>query len=174
MKEGGMKRTLAVAALTLLSVLSIAVAGAQGRGGGDSASGQVSAFTLVFDGFSFVTTASIDFSATSSSIGTDANGRFRETFRSQDPDGVITGEIRCLRVAGPLFEARGVVTDVRNVPSFVSQGFVLRGSDSGKFSTTADTFNREYILTQQTELSCLAPTPGGPVVDGDIIVHDAP
>jgi hypothetical protein len=169
-----MKRILVALTLALLLSLAVCVgvAGAQGQGGNDSATGRV---LSAEDGLGTISGLDISFSAKSSSIGTDATGRFREEFTNTDPNGVITGQVRCLRVSGGLFEARGVVTDVQNIPGFTSRGFWLIGSDSGKFSTTRDTFNRFYFQNPQTEGSCLAPAPGADqVIDGEITVHDAP
>jgi hypothetical protein len=169
-----MKRLLA--ALTLALLLSLAmcvgVAGAQGQGGNDSATGHVSTVGIAGQ---FAFTQDVSFSAKSSSIGGPATGRFREEFTNTDPNGVITGQVRCLRVLSDVFEARGVVTDVQNVPGFTSQGFILRGSDPGKFSNTRDTFSRIYSLAPQTEASCAFPSGGSlQVLSGDITVHDAP
>jgi hypothetical protein len=165
-----MKRLLAALTLALLVSL-IAVSGATGApgsgGNNDSASG-----TVNFLG------QQETFSATSSSIGTDARGHWRETTTNLDPDRVITGEIRCLRVTtisglGAVFEARGVIVDVRNDPFFSAQGFLLRGSDPGKFSNNPDTYQSFLMSTPQLEDSCVAPTTGSPVQDGQIIVKDA-
>jgi hypothetical protein len=169
-----MKRLLAALMLALLVslVLAAGATGAPGSGGGnmDSASGTVN-----------FTSGQETFSAKSSSIGTDAQGYWKETFTSLDPNQVITGEIRCLRVStspvpgvGALFEARGVIVDVRNAsPFFNAQGFILRGSDSGKFSASSDTYLSSLTTAPQLEDSCLAPTTGSTVADGEIVVKDA-
>jgi hypothetical protein len=167
-----MKRLLAALTLALLVslVLAVGATGAPGSGGGndDSASGTV-------DEFSTHET----FSAKSSSIGTNAQGSWKSTSTNLDPNQVITGEIRCLRVAtvsgvGAVFEARGVIVDVRNAgPFFSQQGFILRGSDSGRFSTEPDTYRSDFTPTPQLEDSCLAPTAGSLVRDGEIVVKDA-
>jgi hypothetical protein len=169
-----MKRLLATLTMALLVsfVLATVASGAPGAGGGnnDSASGTVNQFGQ-----------QETFSAKSSSIGTNAQGSWKETSTNTDPNQVITGEIRCLRVStspvpgvGALFEARGVIVDVRNAsPFFNAQGFVLRGSDSGKFSTSSDTYFSQLTLAPQLEDSCAAPTTGSPVADGEIIVKDA-
>jgi hypothetical protein len=170
-----MKRLFAALSLALLLSLAVCVgvAGAQGQGGNDSATGSVSTVSTP-SGFRLA--ANISFSAKSSSIGTNASGRYRHVLTDTDPNGVITGEVRCLRVSGRLFEARGVVTDVRNAPGFSNiQGFYIHGSDDGKFSNVRDTFDWTYFSNPQTETSCLLPTPGFfEVVNGDITVHDAP
>jgi hypothetical protein len=163
-----MKKLLATLTIALLAsfVLAAVASGAPASGGGnnDSASGTVNQFG-----------AQETFSAKSSSIGTNAQGQWKFTSTNQDPNQVITGDIRCLRVSGALFEARGVIVDVRNgSPFFIAQGFILRGSDSGKFSTVPDTYQSQFTTTPQLEDSCLAPTTGMPIVqDGEIIVKDA-
>jgi hypothetical protein len=163
-----MKMLLAALTLALLVslVLAVGATGAPGSGGGnmDSASGSVNFFG-VHD----------TFSAKSSSLGTDAQGYWKRTNPNTDPNTVITGDIRCLEVSGNLFEARGVIVDARNTGGpFVPQGFILRGSDGGKFqSVPPDTYSASFTSTPQLEGSCLAPGPGSPVQDGEIIVKDA-
>jgi hypothetical protein len=169
-----MKKLIAALSLALLVsvVLAASATGAPGSGGGnnDSASGTVNNFGQ-----------QETFSAKSSSIGTDAQGSWKLTSTNTDPNQVITGQIRCLRVStspvpgvGALFEARGVIVDVRNAsPFFNAQGFILRGSDSGKFSTSSDTYTSFLTTAPQLEDSCVAPTTGSPVADGEIIVKDA-
>src|SRR5215210_4550509 len=132
-----MKRLLATLTMALLvsCVLATVASGAPGSGGGsnDSASGTVNLNVGNKD----------TFSARSSSIGTDAQGSWKFTNTNTDPNQTITGDIRCLRVSGDTFEARGVIVDVRNAgPFFSLRGFILHGSDSGKFSTTQDTYQR--------------------------------
>ena len=169
-----MKRLLAALTLALLLSLAVCVgvAGAQGQGGNDSATGRVSTVGIAGQ---FAFNQDVSFSAKSSSIGGPATGRYREEFTNTDPNGVITGQVRCLRVISGVFEARGVVTDVQNSPGFTAQGFILRGSDSGKFSSTRDTFDRQYVPAPQTEASCAVPSPAFlQVLSGDITVHDAP
>jgi hypothetical protein len=166
-----MKRLLAALTLALVvsSVLAVGATAAPGSGGGnmDSASGTVTQVGI----FGFQDT----FSAKSSSLGTDAQGYWKRTTTNTDPNTVITGDIRCLRVSGNLFEARGVIVDTRNTggPGF-PQGFVVRGSDGGKFqSTPPDTYDATLFSTPQLEDSCLAPAPWFPVQNGEIIVKDA-
>jgi hypothetical protein len=168
-----MKRLLAALTLALLVslVLAVGATGAPGSGGGnmDSASGTVNQFGA----------AQESFSAKSSSIGTDAQGHYKLTNPDQDPNFVLTGEIRCLRVStspvpgvGAQFEARGVFVDVRG-GTIPFQGFILFGSDSGKFSNSSDTYSRVFTTTPQLEDSCAPPTLGSPVQNGEIIVKDA-
>jgi hypothetical protein len=163
-----MKKLIAALSLALLVsvVLAASATGAPGTGGGnnDSASGTVN-FGSGYD----------TFSAKSSAIGTDAQGSWKRTITTADPNTIITGDIRCLRVAGDTFEARGVIVDVRPSTSGTSfpQGFILRGSDSGKFSTAPDTYSQFFTPTPQLEDSCLVPTPGSIVQNGEIVVKDA-
>jgi hypothetical protein len=166
-----MKRLLATLTMALLVSVALATvaSGAPGSGGGnhDSASGSVTEFDV-----------KQTFSARSSSIGTNAQGSWRATVTSSDPNTTFTGDIRCLRVAtvsgvGAVFEARGVIVNIHNNPGFTAQGFVLQGSDSGKFSHEPDTFVGFPTDEPQLEGSCLAPTPASPVQDGEIIVKDA-
>jgi hypothetical protein len=167
-----MNRLLTALALGLLVSLvpAAAATGAPGSGGGnmDSASGSVNFFGV-----------QDTFSAKSSSIGTDAQGQWKATATSSDPNATLTGDIRCLRVAtitgvGAVFEARGVIVDVRNAQGFIDQGFILRGSDSGKFSHEPDTYDRFTTFEPQLEGSCVAPTAGFfQVQDGEIVVKDA-
>jgi hypothetical protein len=75
---------------------------------------------------------------------------------------------------GAAFEARGVIVDVRSPNPFFAQGFILQGSDSGKFSTEPDTYSRSFTTAPQLEDCCLPPSGGrNPVLDGEIIVKDA-
>ena len=166
-----MKKLFAALALALLAslVLAAVATGAPGSGGGnqDSASGTVNYFGI----------ETHTFSAKSSSFGTDAQGHWKVTNTNADPDVTATGEIRCLRVAtvpgvGAVFEARGVIVDAKNFSPFY-QGFILTGSDSGKFSTEPDTYSWQGTPTPQLEDSCSAPTAGFPVQDGEITVKDA-
>jgi hypothetical protein len=160
-----MKKLIAALSLALLvsMVLAASATGAPGAGGGnnDSASGTVN-FGSFYD----------TFSAKSSSLGTDAQGSWKRTNTTSDPNQIITGDIRCLRVVGDTFEARGVIVDV-HPGAFFAQGFVLRGSDSGKFSSAPDTYLASFTPTPQLEDSCLLPTPGSIVQNGEIVVKDA-
>jgi hypothetical protein len=80
----------------------------------------------------------IHFSATkSSSSGTAASGRFRETWPDYDPNVVMTGEVRCLQVIGGAFDARGEITDVRNYPDSFPGGSAIRGSRLGAATATS-------------------------------------
>ena len=163
-----MKRLLAALTLALLVslVLAVGATGAPGPTGGgnmDSASGNVLQF-----GFHDT------FSAKSSSLGTNAQGSWKRTETDTDPNTVITGDIRCLRVQGNLFEARGVIVDTRNTGTFILQGFILRGSDGGKFqSVPPDTYSASFTLLPQLEDSCMVPGLAPPVQEGEIIVKDA-
>lgn len=111
--------------------------------------------------------------ARSSSVGTDVSGRFRVTVTSVDPNLVLAGEVTCLRVveAGgqALFSAAGVIT--RQPAGFEARSFLVVGSDSGKFSTAADTFNG-VVLDTPPPPECPTPSLGDPVADGEVVIHN--
>lgn len=155
-----MKRLLAALSLALLASLAVGVGVASASHGTDYARGNVDQ-------------GSIDwrFSASSNFNGTEPRGTIRATFRNNDPDLVVTADVTCLTVVDGLFEARGVVTDVRG-GTFFADSVIIRGSDAGKFSTTPDTFSGGFSsLTDPGP--CAAPTPGITVQDGEIVVHDS-
>jgi hypothetical protein len=160
-----MKRLVAVLFLALLVLLVVGVGAASGQGKGEGGNDSAS-------GWARQGTNEDTFSAKSSELGTNASGQWRRTNANQDPNLVFTGQVKCLRVNGSLFEARGEITDVRGGSSPL-RGFIIRGSDSGKFSTAPDTYTGGLTLDPQTETSCLAPTSGFPVTEGEITVKDA-
>jgi hypothetical protein len=134
--------------------------------GTDSASGHVNNFGFQID---------VDFSARSSSVGTAARGRARFTLDNFDPNIVLSGEVTCLLVVGgvagqpALASIGGVITDQ---PAGVGlTNFTIFASDDGKFSQTPDTMEVALHNVPQDEL-CPAPTPGTPVADGEVVIHN--
>jgi hypothetical protein len=159
-----MKRILLALSLALLVSLLVGVGVASASHGTDYAKGNVDQFGTDWR-----------FSATSNFNGTQASGTIRVTQANNDPNLVITADVTCLRVVDGLFEARGVVTDVRGGTTFANS-VIIRGSDEGKFSTTPDTFSGGFSSSTDPG-PCVAPTPGVPVgnqvQDGEIVVHDS-
>jgi hypothetical protein len=154
-----MKRLLV--ALSMAMVVSLALgAAAYAAGGSDYAKGNVDQNGTDWR-----------FSATSNFNGTQPSGTIKITFANNDPNLVVSADVTCLNVVNGLFEARGVVTDVRG-GSLFANSVVIRGSDAGKFSTTPDTF-QGFFQFQTDPGPCLAPTPGSPVQDGEVIVQDS-
>lgn len=155
-----MKKLLAALSLALLASLVVGVGVASASHGTDYAKGTVDQFG-----------ADWRFSATSNFNGTQASGTIRLTQANSDPNLVITAKVTCLRVVDGMFEARGVVTDVRGGTTFANS-VIIRGSDEGKFSTTPDTF-AGFFSSLTDPGPCGVPSPGSPVQDGKVIVHDS-
>ena len=155
-----MKKLLAALSLALLASLVVGVGVASASHGTDYAKGTVDQFDTDWR-----------FSATSNFNGSQASGIIRYTAANNDPNVVITADVTCLRVVDGMFEARGVVTDVRGGTFFVNS-VIIRGSDDGKFSTTPDTFAGFFSSTLDPG-PCGVPSPGSPVQDGEIVVHDS-
>jgi hypothetical protein len=70
-----------------------------------------------------------------------------------------------------LFEARGVVTDIRGRTPPEPNFLIVRGSDAGKRSTTPDTFTGS--LGSGPDSGPCEAGPGGPVQDGEVVVQDS-
>jgi hypothetical protein len=155
-----MKRLLGALTLALLVSLAVGVGVASASHGTDYARGTVDQGTTDWR-----------FSASSNFNGTQASGTIRATFTNEDPNRVITADVTCLRVVDGMFEARGVVTDVRGGTTPFNS-VTIRGSDQGKFSNTPDTFSG-FFSTLTDPGPCLAPTAGQPVQDGEVVVHDS-
>lgn len=155
-----MKRLFAALGLALLLSLVVGVGVASASHGTDYAKGTVDQFG-----------ADWRFNATSNFNGSQASGTIRFTQANSDPNLVITADVTCLRVVDGLFEARGVVTNVRGGTT-IANSVVIRGSDEGKFSTTPDTFSGSFSLSIDPG-PCGVPSPGFPVQDGEIVVHDS-
>jgi len=156
-----MKRLLAALSLALLVSLAVGVGVASADHGTDYAKGNVDQGATEWR-----------FSATSNFNGTEPSGTIRVIQRNNDPDLVMTAKVTCLTVVDGMFEARGVITDVRGGTTFANS-VIIRGSDEGKFSTTPDTFSGG--LSSLTDPGpCVAPSSGFfPVQDGEVIVHDS-
>jgi hypothetical protein len=155
-----MRRLLVALSLALLASLAVAVGVATASHGTDYARGTVDQGS-----------ADWRFTATSNFNGTEPRGTIRLTFANEDPNLVLTADVTCLRVVDGLFEARGVVTDVRGGTTIINS-LIIRGSDEGRFSTTRDTFAGLASLSTEPG-PCALPTPGSPVQDGEIVVHDS-
>jgi hypothetical protein len=156
-----MKRLLAALTLALLVSFAVGAGVAYADHGTDYARGNVDQGAQ-----------EVRFSASSNFNGTEARGTVRFIFRNNDPDLVVTGEVTCLTVVDGLFEAHGIITDVRGGTTSANQ-FIIRGSDSGKFATTPDTFTG-FTVFSPTPIECpTTPFPGSPVTDGEVIVHDS-
>lgn len=155
------------APLLAFALLALTPAVAVADHGTDSASGRgrVSNF------------ADIDFSARSSSVGTNASGRASISFTNNDPDQTYSGEVTCLRVVGattttPAMATIGVLITKAPFGS-TFQSFVLSVSDGGKFSGVPDTANWSFSSAPPPS-DGLCPTPfGGVPVDGEIKIHDS-
>jgi hypothetical protein len=65
-----------------------------------------------------------------------------------------------------------VTTDVRGDPTQDLNSWFIRGSDEGKSSNTPDTFSGNASPTTDPGLGAV-PTPGSPVQDGEVVVHDS-
>jgi hypothetical protein len=160
-EEKEMKRLLAALTLALLVSFAVGAGVAYADHGTDYARGNVDQGTQ-----------EVRFSASSNFNGTEARGTVRFLFRNNDPDLVVTGEVTCLTVVDDQFEAHGIVTDVRGGTTGANQ-FLIRGSDSGKFDTTPDTFSGFTFFSLTLPTCPTIPTPAGPVTDGEVIVHDS-
>jgi hypothetical protein len=167
----------AAAVLGLVSIaVSLTPAPATADHGVDSAQGK---YTATGTGFG---TVQVDFSARSSSIGTDSRGSARWTFPQHDPNTVVTGEVTCLRVlststpSGAVATIGGRLTRVHGdgIPLCPTcQGFLIQVSDAGKFSNVPDTEFFQFTPTAPPQDACPTPTGGGvPVADGEIVIHD--
>ena len=121
------------------------------------------------------------FSATSTPTGFDADGTVQ--FETSSGGGLVTvlGEVTCLRViADPTGTAiaaiEGRITGSRPNTNFVNQfsSFFGRISDSGKFSTQADTATF-FISTAPPppDGGCSAPTVGNPISSGQVVIENA-
>ena len=197
-----MKRLAATLFLGVLVALLVGtgVASAAGNAGQDSATGRVTDATMVtfieqppicsptfpFTCFpqpplQVVTTADVDFSAKSSYNGTNPTGSARFTFRNEDPDQVLTGEVTCLNVqggtailSGPITEARGGSTLTVGTQTFEPRSFVITAIDSGKFSTQPDFIG--FVLSPQpaTDVTCnTQSTTLDTVREGEVVVKDS-
>lgn len=155
-----MKRLFAALGLALLLSLVVGVGVASASHGTDYAKGTVDQGG-----------ADWRFSANSNFNGTQASGTIRLTLANNDPNLVVTADVTCLRVVDGLFEARGVVTNVRG-GTFFANSVIIRGSDEGKFSTTPDTFSG-FFSSLMDPGPCGVPSPGSPVQDGEVVVHDS-
>jgi hypothetical protein len=118
------------------------------------------------------------FSAENTSAGTtDATGRYRAEIERSDPPLKMSGEVRCLTVAGRFFQARGEITDVQNTGSgFEIRGFIIAGYDSGKHSTEPDYIDVGYTTYPLSD-GCEVPTTTEymtPIQHGKIDVTDEP
>jgi hypothetical protein len=162
--EWKMKRFAPLLAFALLALTpSVAVA----DHGTDSASGRGRIFG----------NTEIDFSARSSSVGTNARGRASLSFTNSDPDQTYSGEVTCLNVVGatpttPAMATIGVLVTKAPFGSTV-QSLVLSVSDGGKFSGVPDTAT--YFMTSAPpppDGACPAPF-GGFLFDGEITIHDS-
>ena len=161
-----MKRLASLFAFALLALTpSVALA----DHGTDSASGRGRTGGIEFD-----------FSARSSSVGTDARGRASVSFTGSDPDQTYSGEVVCLRVVSatpttPAMATIGVLVTRAPFGSTI-QGFVLSVSDGGKFSGIPDTFTTMAFTTTPPPGDGLCPPPptfAGSPVDGEITIHDS-
>jgi hypothetical protein len=161
--ENSMKRIVLALSLALVVSLLVGVGVASASHGTDYAKGTVDQGTQEWR-----------FSATSNFNGTQASGTIRVIQRNNDPDLVMTANVTCLRVVDGMFEARGVITDVRGGTTSLD-AVIIRGSDQGKFSTTPDTFAGGFLFTTLPDDPgpCGVPTAGSPVQDGEVIVHDS-
>jgi hypothetical protein len=155
---------LVTAALTL-TVFGAGAASADH--GTDSASGHVNSLGLQTE---------VDFSARSSSVGTAARGRARFTFTIFDPNVVLAGEVTCLLVVGgvagqpAMASIGGVITDQPAGLGFTN--FTIFASDDGKFSQTPDTVDVILFEGPPNDELCPPPSPGAPVADGEIVIHN--
>jgi hypothetical protein len=158
-----MKRLLVALSLAMLVSLALGAA-AYAASGSDYAKGNVDQGS-----------ADWRFSATSNFNGTQPSGTIRLTQANNDPNLVITAKVTCLRVVDGMFEARGVITDVRGGTISANTAIIIRGSDEGKFSTTPDTFAGGFLFTPSPDDPgpCGVPTPGGPVQNGEVVVQDS-
>ena len=155
-----MKRLLAALSLALLVSLALGAA-AYAASGRDSAKGVVDEVNQEWR-----------FSAQSNFNGTQPSGQVRFIQENQDPNLVITGQVTCLQVLNGSASIVAQVTDVRGGITN-AQSMVIETTDSGKFSTTPDTFGGSLPSTPATQL---CPPPSifqRPVLKGDVVVVDA-
>jgi hypothetical protein len=161
------KRYVYLVVVAMLGLLPISVRGDSGH---DSATGHVNNW-----GGSDV---DIDFSARSNFNGTQARGYARFAFRDFDPDRVISGEVTCLIVAGPVATIGGVITDVRGGTFATGNAFIINATDSGKFANLPDTVGAFVALLIPPETftdgaPCATSTFELPVTEGEIVIYDA-
>jgi hypothetical protein len=161
-----MKRLAATLALGLLIALLAGTGVASADHGTDYAKGNVDEGNSKWS-----------FDARASSIGTDAQGRVRQTNEIFDPNLVVTYRVTCLSVTQTFFEARAVVTNIQNGENVsIPRGLILRGSDPGRGSNTADTFQAIPLnIAGDDPGPCpfVAAIPGAPVNEGEVVVHDS-
>jgi hypothetical protein len=155
-----MKRLLAALTLALLVSFAVGASVAYADHGTDYARGTVEQGSFEWR-----------FSASSNFNGTQPSGTIKITFRDDDPDTVVTADVTCLNVVNGVFNAGGQVTSVRG-GTFAFSSVIIRGSDAGKFSTTPDTFGATFFFSSDPG-PCPPPTPGSPVQNGEVIVHDS-
>jgi hypothetical protein len=185
--------TLALGLLVALLVVGTGVANAAGTAGQDSATGHVNdanGITLIpIQCTPFFcppsptsnVSADVDFSAKSSFNGTSPSGSARFTFRNEDPDQVLSGQVTCLNVqggfatlSGPITESRGGSTLTAGGQVFEPRSFVITAFDQGKFSTQPDFLG--FVLSSEpaTDQTCYTQGAGSFVVrDGEVVVKDA-
>jgi hypothetical protein len=161
-----MKRLAATLALGLLIALLVGTGVASADHGTDYAKGNVDEGNSKWS-----------FDARASSIGTDAQGRVRQTNEIFDPNLVVTYRVTCLSVTNTFFEARAVVTNIQNGENVsIPRGLILRGSDPGRGSNTADTFQAIPLnIAGDDPGPCpfVAAIPGFIVREGEVVVHDS-
>src|SRR5215208_8003349 len=126
--------TLVLGVLVALLVVGIGAANAAGTAGQDSATGHVTdanGITLIpIECQPFFcppsptsnVTADVDFSAKSSFNGTNPTGSARFTFRNEDPDQVLSGDVTCLFVSGGFANLSGPITESRGGSTLVAGG----------------------------------------------------
>jgi hypothetical protein len=191
-----MKRLAAILALGMLVALLAAtgVASAAGTAGQDSATGHVTdanGITLIppppgcppqfCPTEQSSVSADVDFSAKSSFNGTNPSGSARFTFRNEDPDQVLSGQVTCLNVqggfatlSGPITESRGGSTLIAGGVAFEPRSFVITAFDQGKFSTNPDFLGFVLSSAPATDQTCYTQGAGSFVVrDGEVVVKDA-
>jgi hypothetical protein len=159
-----MKRQLA--ALTLALLVSFTVgAGVAYAADSDYARGTVKRF-----GFE-----EWRFNASSNFNGTNPQGTVKFTRTDFDPDAVVTGRVTCLLVTGSSARIIAEVTDVRSSGGAFNfaQSMVISTTDSGKFPNNEPDLFTGGVSSGPATNVCPPPSPGGTVIDGEVIVHDA-